>query len=126
MKDNNWQFTSLELAKELKKSGYPQEGLWMWVKYELWKEPKLWLSDMSSQFKTTCLSGKREYEFVAPTVAELGERLPNDKILEYISKKLNGFSKTQDKCLAYIIMDLFKNPNALVKIWLYLKKEKLL
>ena len=36
------QVTNLELSKKLDKLGVKQESLWMWVKYEFWKEPKIW------------------------------------------------------------------------------------
>ena len=70
------QVTNLELSQKLKELGVKQESHWMWVKYEFWKEPKLWASDLATELKITCLSGKREYAYSAFTVAELGEMLP--------------------------------------------------
>lgn len=58
-------YTSLELSKKLAKAGCELESEAMWVKYELWKEAKLWVSDLNKVFKTTCLSGEREYEYPA-------------------------------------------------------------
>ena len=70
------QLTNLDLSKELEKLGVPQKSIWMWVKYELWKEPRIELSDLVSEIKMTCLSGKREYAYSAFSCAEIGEMLP--------------------------------------------------
>ncbi len=69
------QVTSLELSRKLKDLRVKQDSYWMWVNYKLWKEPKIWSSDLASGMKITCLSGKREYAYSAFTVAELGEML---------------------------------------------------
>ena len=47
------------------------KSYWMWVKYEFWKEPELWISDIALNIKITCLSGKREYQYAAPTIADV-------------------------------------------------------
>ena len=70
------QVSNLELSRKLEKLGVKQDGYWMWVKYSLWKEPKLWASDLTSKMKVTCFSGKLEYAISAFTVAELGEMMP--------------------------------------------------
>jgi len=58
-------YTSLELSKKLAEAGCELESENMWVKYELWSEPKLWPSDIASETAFACLSGKREYEYRA-------------------------------------------------------------
>ncbi len=70
------QVCSLKLSKKLKKLEVKQESVWMWVKYELFKKPQLWRSDLATDVKITCLSGKREYAYSAFTATELGKRLP--------------------------------------------------
>lgn len=55
------QVTSLELSKKLKELGYPQRGLFCWIEGCL----------MSTYDYSTMIM-----DFVAPTVAELGEKLP--------------------------------------------------
>ena len=69
--------TSLELSQKLEKLGVKQESEFMWVKYEFWKEPKIWASDLASELKIICLSGKREYTYSAFLSGELGEMLPH-------------------------------------------------
>ena len=76
MKDPKKLVCNVELAKQLDELDIKIDSYFMWVKYEMWKEPKVWISDMASDVKTTCLSGKREYCYSAPTVGELGEVLP--------------------------------------------------
>ena len=119
MKDNNWQFVSLDLAKQLKKAGYPQEGLWAWcdISHGEYEErdwdirPLIW-------DKNKPLIG----ECVAPTVAELEKALPRDyyvcqKNLWHKDKniEINHFDNDLDKPLDYL--------TAIAKMWLYLKKE---
>ncbi len=70
------QVTSLEPSKSLEKFRVKQDSMWMWVMYKLWKEPQIWHSDLATDVKITCLSGKRVYAYSAFTVAELGEMLP--------------------------------------------------
>jgi len=132
------QVPSLELCKRLKELGYPQENLFMLVKYEMWKEPQVWNSDIAKEFSSVCLSGKREYEYAAPTVAELGEMLPvkviernrdyemktwrdwvNGKLewfVQYQSEEGEGFFRRQDPSEA----------NARAKMMIYLLENKLI
>ena len=67
------QVTSLELAKQLKEAGYPQEGLFYW-----WKKagltPKV---DFHAYVKFSNYVDLKDIFVVAPTVAELGEALPD-------------------------------------------------
>ena len=59
------QVVSLELSKQLKASGFKQEGLWWWFIDHTGKHQ---LHD----WKITDLGGKqKKTDFVAPTVAEL-------------------------------------------------------
>ena len=76
------QVISLELAKKLNRLGVEKDSYWMWVKYKMWKEPRVWSSDLASGLKMDCLSGKRERSYAAFTVAELGEMLPKNIYLE--------------------------------------------
>ena len=80
MKELEAQVTSLELSKELKEAGYPQEGLWWWV----YQEEKWGLENKHLVKMVSGMVGLPAYPkltkmpemYVAPTVAELGERLP--------------------------------------------------
>ena len=125
LKDHAWQLTSLESAKKLKELGVKQESLWWWTDYLSTGTYGLAFEDEIKEHDTTL-----EHSFSAFTVPELGEMLPNDKIIRYI-EKMGGLSKgrsiktTQwgDKCLAYIIMDLLKNPNNMAKMVIYLKEK---
>ena len=62
------QVTSLELARKLEEAGYPQEGLWWWHQYPDEKE----FIYRGERYIDADLG-----DFVAPTVAELGEALPD-------------------------------------------------
>ncbi len=134
------QIVSLELSKELKEAGYKQEGLWIWEpalpiypKYEPITKSYLYSKD-SSWFSCSSV--------VAPTVAELGEALPN--IVDYITPKgiktkalYMQSQKGSDGIIGYeeilsgnyyrIHFEYVDNEaNARAKCWLYLKKENLL
>lgn len=78
----NKQVPSLELCKKLKELGYPQEGLFWW-KLQIINGIKQWniVNEKPEDYK-------EELFCVAPTVAELGERLPmviNDSNGEYMA-----------------------------------------
>ena len=116
------QVVSLELSKQLKEAGYEQSGLWWW---------NIWGDNVGRPFLSHSKGGLVEdmtpYLFVAPTVAELGERLP--EIVNY-HKSCEG---TKDFMLCYIDYRDFlhetrdeNEANARAKMWLYLKKEGLL
>jgi len=130
------QVVSLELSKELKENGYPQEGLWWWnpgitnnkVWWEVRQEPYNYGSPREP---------KKEVAVIAPTVAELGEALPDyfytlrDKGC-FPNKWICDSIDTIGSCL---IDKKYKNivsksadteANARAKCWLYLKKEGLL
>ncbi len=117
------QVTNLELSKQLKKAGYEQEGLWMWAKqYDVYNNH---IGDAVTR-NTRRIVGIA----TAPTVAELGERLP-------IIVNKNGakyFLKITLKSIVYESAKtdwIFKatadtEANARAKMWLYLKREGLL
>jgi len=141
--------TSLELSKQLKEAGYPQWGnsfYWVLVNDNIvlwyWKE---FLLDPDR--------AKRTY-FTAPTVAELGERLPktikNNKLLFHLKIYYEplrnwgiqynfwhcgcescscGIQKKHSKIEEWLLQDsIFADTeaNTRAKMWLYLKKEGLL
>lgn len=80
-----YKVTSLELSRKLKEVGYRQEGIWWWIKIKDYNRYHLALyNERREEFITSDLSirldatDKRILEkYVAPTVAELGEGLPN-------------------------------------------------
>ena len=118
------QVVSLKLAKELKANNYEQEGIWWWIRYLDGKEQEHW--EVTS--KTSGLLISQAPSFVAPTVSELGERLPDSCV--------SGKTDDGEWCCYQDFMQTKKphsNPmyastevNARAKMWLYLKKEDLL
>jgi len=73
------QVVSLESAKKMKELGYKQEGLWWWL-YGV-QTPHI----ISNEFKEDAeYLRERDDICVAPTVAELGEVLPD----WYVSQRL--------------------------------------
>ncbi len=121
------QVVSLELSKQLKEAGYPQQGLWWW-----------YVEGEHYCLKDKVVEGKpfidKRYEpsfpekriAIAPTVAELSRQLPiNTRFIKrgrgwnsidnihYEVEDWNGNLET-DCCLV----------NALAKMWLYIKEKK--
>lgn len=90
------QVVSLELAKQLKEAGYPQESLFWWD-WEGRKKPYL-VIDSTQSYVNVCIS--------APTVAELGEKL-----------------KDRDNTNVFVWRP--PEYDQVRKMWLYLKKEGL-
>ena len=84
------QVVNLDLSKQLKEAGYKQEGLWWWRLYPS-KEYGLAsrrgdLAWLQSHSRT---ENWKDIDYVAPTVAELGEVLPWEKIT-WCGKDLKG------------------------------------
>ena len=110
------QVVSLELAKELKEAGYPQEGIWSWSD----NKDRVWLVP-------TKIADKHWMEYtVAPTVAELGEALPDIQMAKFGEGDKrwacgynNGTSKDKRFCDWLMC-------NVMAKMWLYLKRENLI
>jgi len=85
------QVPSLELCKKLKSLSYPQEGLFYWQietsdseflkRYKIERFKDILITDSEKRTSDRYWKGKKlklSYEhFVAPTVAEMGEWLPN-------------------------------------------------
>ena len=125
------QLVSLELSKQLKEAGYPQKGLFWWVHH--------YGIDSCESYKWTLFYQKDEDDkvnehIVAPTCAELGKKLP-----AWLSNEEDTLTLTCDKSDKYwgIFYSGFKHKqfyyqeanteaDARAKIWLYLKKEKLI
>ena len=119
------ELVSLELSRELKETGYPQEGLWWWTDWRggyakghpSYKKTLKWVignEDRARHF---------ENAIVAPTVAELG------MALDYYTKSYQGTTGNwyvdwfnEERTRAE-----FANTeaDARAKMWLYLKKEGL-
>lgn len=131
------QQVSLELSKQLKEAGYKQEGLFWWVGHKWTKKlgGKLYY-EIHYQDDIECQDHGQGLA-VAPTVAELGERLPqyiknrgymltivkddnNKWWIGYPNHKGIGVSDIKWK------FEEVKLADALAKMWLYLKKEGLL
>ena len=125
------QVVSLELAKQLKEAGYPQEGLWWWCEERMREDGKV----VGVKIYEGDVALTRKYNapelniWVAPTVAELGEVLPywvwsgrghdgNGKAVSFHCKSLMVTSYPTFKRLT--------EAAARAKMWLYLKKEGLL
>ncbi|MHA1400130.1 MAG: hypothetical protein ACTSQE_07260 [Candidatus Heimdallarchaeaceae archaeon] len=120
------QVVSLELAKELKEAGYPQESLFYHVAFASGKD-NLIVQD------PRCMENFDHEEFEiysAPTVAELGEALPEDievqedgyflRIDKYMNEWTVGFSRGAN---LYFPHKDKSEANARALMLLYLAKE---
>jgi len=112
------QVTNKDLSLEVKKAGYKQEGIWWWGYYYKEKNGLMIKEKIVGKYELFREGEKRIKDFVAPTISEWGRALSNDEIIKYI-EETGGLRKGQDKCLAYVIMDLLKNPNSMAEIWLH-------
>ena len=140
------QQVSLELSLQLKEAGYKQEGLWWWVEEE--HERFNVCQFLTCKEKVTdskfCKkhSNKDDYmlldrgmaenicgeNFVAPTVAELGEALP---VGVQSWRRFNNEHKPKEYYKCHYQQGDFRydcdantEADARAKMWLYLKKEK--
>jgi len=137
-KNNEWQVVSLELSKQLKESGYEQEGIWWWEVDLLSIGHKPEHKVIISSDKDKINSDEFEY-FVAPTVAELGEALPHhmfNRLLQSApyckdlkdSRWCVSYFHSYAKPMVHKESEQYADTeaNARAKMWLYLKKEKLI
>lgn len=111
---------SLEMSKELKKAGYPQDSLFYWAKFkDVWKIRDRDAMDILFP----------DYEKVsAPTVAELGEALPvlvEDNYSDCY-KSADGWECSYDRAMNGKFFTDKSEANVRAKMWLYLKEEGLL
>lgn len=115
------QVVSLELAKQLKKAGYPQEGLWWWNQDTAYKRPHITRKPTGywAEFNIT-----KHNMIVAPTVAELGKELPPYYISYFREIEQKWCCGNLEDFSQLTIADT--EGNAKAKMWLYLKKENLL
>ncbi len=126
------QVVSLQLAKQLKEAGYPQdESLFYW--YEQYKDLNTgkgniyWEANHETSWFPSPGSCVRRTgnKIAAPTVAELGEKMP----IYIQTHKTNGEQGKKWYC-SHMIRKNFSNEdteaNARAKMWLYLKKENVL
>ena len=108
------QVPTLELCKKLKDLGYPQEGLWFWaVEMKMGNETNKWSLCQHSHLLP------EHPKYVAPTVAEMGEWLPNvtiDKwvgdnswMVEYCEDGKTVEGKTQANARAKMLIWLVEN-----------------
>jgi len=113
------QVVSLELSKQLKEAGYRQEGLWWW---QLTGFP---IEEYYNGKLTNNPNNETLRAIIAPTVAELGEALPDTFVSGQLDIKSNkphtfacyGWSQIPQQ-------EADTEANARAKMWLYLKKER--
>lgn len=146
---------SLELAKQLKKVGYPQESLFYWVKMKVvesrgnYSEKIVWQVCKLIDGSEYVLIDNYIYVapgydselcnplevIAAPTASELGERLPVElKSGRYIIERGEDYFELrfykdaeQDLDGLYDWHDeLYTEADARAKMWLYLKEHNLL
>lgn len=119
------QLVSLKLAKELKKAGFPQDTYFVWnynpPLIHLWQKMKVkeGIYDGDYVLQGEIITGKF---YAAPTVAELGELLKNIAELPLH----HGENKWVVNLIGYQRWGIETEADARAKMWLYLKKEKLL
>jgi hypothetical protein len=130
------QVVSLELAKKLKEAGYKQKGLWWWYEHKQRGKDDDFSECLVLDNEPDYTMHPREdwNKYVAPTVAELGERLPeaveiNNYICSLMINPCKGgwavyYSSYNGKEGYSITADT--EADARAKMWLYLKKEGLL
>lgn len=135
---------SLELAKDLKQNGYPQESLHYWKNYMLtayeWqKQNSFWLSDSTYDIDEEAYDNyyrKRKPDmeiYTAPTSTEIGEKLPNEVVIQRKTVILPDGTEIENQwCAIYVAgenttFEYDENEtNARAKLWIWLKKNNLL
>lgn len=119
---------SLELAKQLKEAGYPQIGHFIYRRCRRWdgkKDVDYWV--LMEKFEKSRID-----DYLSPTADEILERLPTS--IEYLGKVcyLHIDAQFERWYVHYADEIHFTGQenenltNLLARLWLYLKKEKLI
>ena len=128
---------SLELAKELKEAGYPQESLFYWINDSIDSEYFIGGNFQNNEDEEEpyidfdwLKEEKRDF-YSAPTVAELGEALPKRVGEGRLVIEWNDIESVKSWLVRYYGGSggygcQKKLADAMAKMWLYLKKEGLL
>lgn len=125
---------SLDLAKQLKEAGYPQEGtLFYWAKNPVTQKYDVIYYENRNQLKADFVDDRYDLT-AAPLASELGEQLP--RVLEIDGEKRWLTVSVHDDpinlwCVFYNNASGIKfyeatEADARAKMWLYLKEEGLL
>lgn len=117
--------TSLELSKQLKEVGWKKETKFWWVNYSYSQEMGLNLIEdfqiTDRPIKIGGINSKKFNNFPAPLTDEILEELP--KCLINYSKDYPFMITLQNQGVTEMQED--RNlPNALAKMWIYLKKRR--
>ncbi len=113
--------TSLELAKELKKAGFPQKSVFLWVKNE--RVIGEWMISLIS---------KGTEEYAAPTAEELLEWLPSGVFIAKGKKYRTWFDKIDvnpfewEQSFEFDPIDNDRLVDGLAKMVIYLAKNKII
>ena len=107
---------SLGLSNRLKALGYPQKGVFWWWRVRGFKKDRIW-------FIRESLNKRKKV--VAPTVAELGEKLPKDFVSQFNGNNwacfYNGLS--EDKILM-VVRGASTEAEARGLMWEYLRLKE--
>jgi len=125
----------LELCKKLQELGYPQEtGGWYYVKILFPRKWVLCLKNPTENLFYSCREGKKYFYRVqdyikAPTVRELGERLPSSIKWDHTllcGKMLSGtyFCGVYKKGITFTEVSADKEANARAKMLIWLVENK--
>ena len=125
------QVVSVEIAKKLREVGYPQEGLWGYSKLKHRDYTILNSNSFTSKVEIKIEEKEKDsgYYIVAPTVAELGEALPLNRINCYkAGDKIDTyyFSLNNFEGSTPYIGEASTEADARALMWLKLKEEGLL
>ena len=122
---------SLELSEQLKRAGHLQEGLFEWCHHIFTGGGDYWHVEFSNMETglTSCGMGQDE-RITAPTVAELGERLPRNtiKYVKILNEKVEMWTCKYFDRRTFTVVTIIEKSEAdsRAKLWIYLKKEKLI
>ncbi len=118
------QVVSLELSKQLKEAGYPQEGLFWWgIPQNSYPNHTFAIVEYR-YISQRHWDGKKP--IVAPTVAELGERLKGKTSMPYYLRGKWVYNNDNANLPITIHISEDTEAGARAKMYLYLKKENLL
>ena len=119
------QVANLELSKQLKELGYPQDSLFHWVKYSNLGKIEYAVYTQRQIDKANLDEWDFEVICYAPTVAELGEELPENVLSYRWDNRYLAVAREKDNRVIYqLCSDTEANARAKMKI--YLSKTNLL
>ena len=114
--------TSLEMSRLLKENGFNQRNMFCHIKCKrVIKGQSQWEVMTEEEAVHMPLAWEYDTRISAPTTDELLEELPYKDLCKYEEYRIDTTGMSRE-----MFIDLFRDPNKLAEVWLFLKQNNLI